>query len=152
MPLCLLADFPFGPLAGSGTPHKGDMEEQCRVLRSGQEPGEGMRQMKTDRRRISVLALLAAFVLSAAASLAGLDPASASVKGRRNTAIAVTGAAAYELARGHTGTGLVLGAGAAYAWKRTKDEKKAQARHRRYVARHHRSSRRHARSHRRHLG
>ena len=105
--------------------------------------------MKTNRRRISVLVLLAAFVVSTAG---GLVPALASVKGRRNTALAVTGAAAYELARGHTGTGLLLGAGAAYAWKRTKDEKKARARHRRYVVRHHRSPRRYARSYRRHVG
>jgi hypothetical protein len=118
--------------------------------------------MKISRTRTtSIAALLAAFLVSVAGSLAGLVPASASVKGRRNTAVAVTGADAYQLARGHGKTALVLGAGAAYAWKRTKDEKKAKARqrryaarhhrssHRRYVARHHRSSQGHVRSHRR---
>ena len=105
--------------------------------------------MKTKQGHVGVRALLAAFALSVAGGLVGLVPASASVKGRRNTAIAVTGAAAYELARGHTGTGIVLGAGAAYAWKRTKDEKKAKARHRRHTVRRHRSSHRAVRTHRR---
>jgi hypothetical protein len=41
---------------------------------------------------------------------------SASVSGRRNTAIAATALSLYELARGKTGTGLLAGAGAYYAW------------------------------------
>jgi hypothetical protein len=106
--------------------------------------------MKTKQGRIGTRALLAAFSLSVAAGLVALVPASASVKGRRNTAIVVTGAAAYELAHGHTKTGLALGAGAAYACKRTRDAKKAKARHHRHTVRRHRSSHRHyvARRHR----
>ena len=43
-------------------------------------------------------------------------PAGASVAGRRNTAIGATALSLYELARGKTGTGLLAGAGAYYAW------------------------------------
>src|SRR5437588_10465233 len=43
-------------------------------------------------------------------------PVHASVSGRRNTAIGATALSIYELARGHTGTGLLAGAGAYYAW------------------------------------
>ena len=94
-------------------------------------------------RRLTIFGVLLAFVIGL---FVAVVPASASVKGRRNTAGLLTGAAAYELLRGKTGTGLVLGAGAAYAWKRTKDAKRAEAR-RRYAYRHH--SRRYA-SHTRH--
>ena len=45
-------------------------------------------------------------------------PAKASVSGRRNTAIAASGLALYELATGHTTPGLLAGAGAYYAWSR----------------------------------
>jgi hypothetical protein len=44
------------------------------------------------------------------------SPVSASVSGRRNTAIGATALSIYELARGKTGTGLLAGAGAYYAW------------------------------------
>jgi hypothetical protein len=43
-------------------------------------------------------------------------PAQASVSGRRNTAYGATGLALYELATGHTTTGLLAAAGAGYAW------------------------------------
>src|SRR5438067_5499248 len=43
-------------------------------------------------------------------------PVQASVSGRRNTAIGATALSIYELARGKTGTGLLAGAGAYYAW------------------------------------
>jgi hypothetical protein len=44
------------------------------------------------------------------------SPVNASVAGRKNTAIGATGLAVYQLARGHTGTGLLAAAGAGYAW------------------------------------
>jgi hypothetical protein len=49
-------------------------------------------------------------------------------KGRKNTAIGLTGVAAYQLLKGKTTTGLVAGAGAAYAWKRHRDARKAEKR------------------------
>jgi hypothetical protein len=48
--------------------------------------------------------------------LATTAPVFASVSGRKNTALGATGLALYELARGHTGTGLLAAAGAGYAW------------------------------------
>lgn len=45
----------------------------------------------------------------------------------RNLGIGLGAAAAYELLKGKTTTGLVLGAGAAYAAKKYDDERKAQA-------------------------
>lgn len=50
------------------------------------------------------------------ATLTSISPVAASRAGRRNTAIGASGLALYELARGRTGTGLLAGAGAAYAW------------------------------------
>jgi hypothetical protein len=70
-------------------------------------------------------------LLLVSAMLALASPVHASVSGRRNTALGATGLAIYELARGHTGTGLLAGAGAYYAWHR-------------YQQAHHRSTRRHA--------
>lgn len=55
-------------------------------------------------------------VLSASATLGMTASVHASVSGRRNTALGATGVAIYELARGHTTTGLLAGAGAYYAW------------------------------------
>jgi hypothetical protein len=89
---------------------------------------------------MSIFAILAVFVLSVVSGLFVTVPASASVKGRKTTAWALTGAAAYEVLRGKTGTGLLLGGGAAYAWKRTKDEEKANARHRHHSSRRHHHS------------
>ncbi len=71
--------------------------------------------------RMMLLALLAVFAISVLTPLASL----ASTKGRRNTAIALTGVAAYSLIRGHNTTGFVTGAGAAYAWSRYKDSKES---------------------------
>jgi hypothetical protein len=65
------------------------------------------------------------------ATIGGIGPAQASVSGRRNTALGVTGLAIYELARGHTGTGLLAAAGAGYAWNQ-------------YSRAHRRSDRQHA--------
>ena len=54
--------------------------------------------------------------------------AQAGSKGRKTTAQVLTGVAAYKLLRGKTKTGLIVGAGAAYAWKRHKDARKAEKR------------------------
>jgi hypothetical protein len=72
-------------------------------------------------------------VASLAAGLAMPGAALAGSSGRRNTAIGVTGLSAYELLRGHTTTGLVAGAGAAYAWKRASDARKAEKRRAQYA-------------------
>jgi hypothetical protein len=88
--------------------------------------------------------------------------AQAGSKGRKTTAQVLTGVAAYQLLRGKTKTGLIVGAGAAYAWKRHRDARKAEKRRARslsyrssYRTRYGRtrtasysSSRRHRRSHR----
>jgi hypothetical protein len=50
------------------------------------------------------------------ATITSISPVAASVSGRRNTAIGTSALALYELARGQSGTGLLAGAGAAYAW------------------------------------
>jgi hypothetical protein len=71
------------------------------------------------KRRLGTYGVLAAVAVGL---LATALPASASVQGRRNTAAALSGAALYELMRGNTNSGLLLGAGAAYAWKRADDE------------------------------
>src|SRR5438105_14979751 len=55
-------------------------------------------------------------MLLVGATFAIAAPVHASVSGRRNTAIGATALSIYELARGHTGTGLLAGAGAYYAW------------------------------------
>jgi hypothetical protein len=82
-----------------------------------------------DKLRISVPLLLLAGILgtigSPVASVAG-------IKGKRNTAIGLSAATLYELGRGHTGSALILGAGSAYAWKRTNDAK--HNRHHRYYS------------------
>ena len=69
-------------------------------------------------------------LLAIVASLGLLLPSAAlaSSKGRKNTAIGLTGVAGYQLLRGKTTTGLIAGAGAAYAWKRYNDKKKAEKR------------------------
>ena len=90
----------------------------------------GDHRMSKTIRLISLLTLL----MVLATMLAPLG-ASASTKGRRNTAIGLTGAAAYALLRHKTAAGVVIGAGAAYAWKRHHDATKADARTRAYRAR-----------------
>lgn len=62
------------------------------------------------------------------ASIALAVPAHASVSGRRNTAIGATALSLYELARGKTGTGLLAGAGAYYAWSQYNKAHKRQTR------------------------
>lgn len=94
------------------------------------------------KRRVGLYSLLAIVTLGLFGTAI---PGAASVKGRRNTAIAATGAAVYELARGHTAAGLVLGAGSYYAWKHVKAGKRHhQASRVRHVAyRSHRSRHHH---------
>jgi len=76
--------------------------------------------------------------LLATACLAGsilpANPASASAKGRKNTAIGLGAAAAQQLLTGKTTNGLLLGAGTAYAYKRYKDAQSDEARQRRASA------------------
>jgi hypothetical protein len=62
----------------------------------------------------------------------GVPQAQASSKGRKNTALGLGAAAAYELLRGKTGTGLLAGVGAAYAYKRYRDAQKDERRYGRY--------------------
>jgi len=80
--------------------------------------------------RAIALAVMLAVLLTAIIPAASF----ASVKGRRTTAIALTAVSIYELARGHTGVGLVAGAGAAYAWKRYSKARQSQVYRRGYVA------------------
>ncbi|MBI3909873.1 MAG: hypothetical protein HY320_02955 [Armatimonadetes bacterium] len=75
-------------------------------------------------RRI-VAGVLAAIVL--AAGLALPTQALARCTGRRTTAAVLGGVAAYSLIKGHTTTGVLTGAGAAYAYHRYR-----QCRHRRH--------------------
>ena len=70
--------------------------------------------------------------LGVAAGVLCALPAQASRSGRRNTAIGLGAAAVYELVRGDTTAGLVLGAGAAYGYKRYEDEKRYEDRYYRY--------------------
>ncbi len=92
------------------------------------------------RRRIRSYGLAAAVGLGV---LATAVPARASVEGRRNTAYALTAVAIYAMSKGDTKAGFVTGAGAAYAWKRAIDEKKAndRARERARQARYYRTHR-----------
>lgn len=60
-------------------------------------------------------------------------PAQAGSKGRKNTAYVLGGLAAWKLLQGDITEGLILGAGAGYAWKRAEDARKAEEkRFRRY--------------------
>jgi len=61
-----------------------------------------------------------------------VPPASASSKGRRNTTLGLGAVAVYELLRGQTGTGLLAGAGAAYAYKKYNDARKDERGYGRY--------------------
>jgi len=69
--------------------------------------------------------------LAAAGMLLPAPFAAASTKGRKNTTLGLGAAAAYELLNGKTTNGVLLGAGAAYAYKKYEDEKKAEERDRR---------------------
>jgi hypothetical protein len=61
------------------------------------------------------------------------SPVSASVSGRRNTAIGATALSLYELARGKTGTGILAGAGAYYAWNQYNKAHKSENRRHAYL-------------------
>lgn len=63
-------------------------------------------------------------LLTAFATVAMAPICMAGVEGKRNMAIALTAGAVYAALRHKTGAALVLGGGAAYAWKRTADAKK----------------------------
>ena len=67
-------------------------------------------------------------VLALGALIAMAVPVHASVSGRKNTALGATGLALYELATGHTGTGLLAAAGAGYAWNQYSKAHKRQSR------------------------
>jgi len=73
---------------------------------------------------------LIARLLVAAVGISLLLPgvAIAGSKGRKNTALLLTGVAAHQLLTGKTTTGLIAGAGAAYAWKRHKDARNGEKR------------------------
>jgi hypothetical protein len=73
---------------------------------------------------------LTARLLVAAVGVPLLLPgvAMAGSKGRKNTALLLTGVAAHQLLTGKTTTGLIAGAGAAYAWKRHKDARNSEKR------------------------
>jgi hypothetical protein len=77
-------------------------------------------------RRWIATGLLAAVVGTTLPSMA-----LAGSEGRRNSALGLTGLAVYELFRGHSGTGILAGAGAAYAWSRYSDARKHERRERR---------------------
>jgi len=72
-----------------------------------------------------------AAVLSMAGTLVAPGVAEASSKGRKNTAIGLGAAAAQQLLTGKTTNGVVLGAGAAYAYKRYKDAERDENRSKR---------------------
>jgi hypothetical protein len=76
------------------------------------------------RRRWTVGILLAAVVIA----IMGPQAVLAGSKGRKTTALILTGVAAHQLLTGKTTNGLILGAGAAYAWKRHADSRKAEKR------------------------
>jgi hypothetical protein len=87
------------------------------------------------KRKFGMYSVLA---ITAVGLLGSVVPASASVSGRRNSALALSGVAVYELARGHTAADLVLGAGSYYAWQRVHHHRHVARRHHyRHVARHH---------------
>jgi len=70
-------------------------------------------------------------MISMVGLLAPANLASASEKGRKNTAIGLGAAAVHQLLNGKTTNGVLLGAGAAYAYKRYKDSEKENNRNKR---------------------
>jgi hypothetical protein len=76
--------------------------------------------------------------LAMGTSALSVRPAAASSQGRKNTALGLGAAAIYELTRGNTTAGIALGAGAAYGYKRYKDEKRQEDRDSRYSDRYRR--------------
>jgi len=81
------------------------------------------------RRTISLGALLATASMLGSLAIPGV--AMASAKGRKNTAIGLGAAAAQQLLNGKTSNGVLLGAGAAYAYKRYQDAKRDEDRQKR---------------------
>jgi hypothetical protein len=78
---------------------------------------------------------IALVVLTIFAMVALLPAATfASVKGRRNTAIGLGAISIYNLARGKTGTGLLFGAGAGYAYKRYANQRDKRKHRRHYTS------------------
>ena len=76
--------------------------------------------------------------------LASNDPATASVKGRKLTAEALTGAAVYHLLKGHGPETLVFAGGAIYAWDRVHKAKRHVGHyHRRALSRYAKHPQRH---------
>jgi len=73
-----------------------------------------------------------ATLLGASLFAVGAPSAHASSKGRKNVALGLGAVAVYELLRGKTSTGLIAGAGAAYAYKRYQDTRKNERRYGRY--------------------
>ncbi len=61
--------------------------------------------------------------LAFGAMLTVSTPAGSSVKGRRNTAEALTGAAVYHLIKGHGPETVIFAGGAVYAWDRVRAAK-----------------------------
>jgi hypothetical protein len=92
-------------------------------------------------RKVQKVWIAGALAMSLSAGLMATPPAHAGSKGRKNTALGLGAAAAYELLRGNTTTGLALGAGAAYGYKRYKDSKKDEDRYDRYSGRYRTGSR-----------
>lgn len=94
------------------------------------------------RSRIALLVLALALTMGL---LLPVIPAQASRKGRKTTALALTGAAVYHLVKGHGPETLLFGAGAIYAWDRAKKSKHRVGRYHRHAysrySRHHRSVR-----------
>ena len=79
-------------------------------------------------KRAGLLVTLGIFVVTMFAPAAAV----AGSRGRRNTAIALTAAAVYSLAKGKTTQGLALGAGSYYAWHRYNKARCAETRYRAY--------------------
>ncbi len=74
-------------------------------------------------KRARWLSVAVILVLLAVGLLMPAQPAAASVRGRRNTALALSGAALYELVKGHGPAALILAGGSYYAWQRVKQAK-----------------------------
>ncbi len=116
--------------------------------------------MKTRCRTLVIGGVLSSIGMSL---LAPITPAAAGIEGRRNTAAALTGIAAYHLAKGHKGETVAAGAAALYSWQRVRDAKRKhrleerRRRHARWLRAHRRWHRRHhrhviiVRSHRHHV-
>src|SRR5229473_4771228 len=73
--------------------------------------------------------IVGTLALLVGAGTLGTLPTQASRSGRRNTALGLGAAAIYELLNGNTTAGIALGAGAAYGYKRYRDEKRYEDRY-----------------------